>query len=118
MCDQYILNTSNMEGFWFMFNKNLRELRKIHGLSQKAMAELLNISPTTYRNYENTLREPNFTLLVRIAKALDTSTDYLLDNSSNTQKTEQLLSKLKSLDDESLKQAQQFIDFLIQKNKI
>lgn len=65
----------------FMFNKRLKELRELRGLTQKEMAEMLHIAPTTYRNYENTLREPGFTLLVKIAQVLNTSTDYLLGNS-------------------------------------
>lgn len=96
-----------------MFNKKLKTLRELHGLSQKNMAEQLHIAPTTYRNYENTLREPSYNLLVKIAQTLNTSTDYLLDNSPHSPKTEQMLSKLNSLDDEALSQAETFIDFLI-----
>ncbi|MBO5059652.1 MAG: helix-turn-helix transcriptional regulator [Clostridia bacterium] len=100
-----------------MFNKNLKNLRELHGLSQKAMAEQLHIAPTTYRNYENTLREPSFNLLVKIAQTLNTSIDYMLDNSAHKPKVEQILSKLEALDDESLLQAELFIDFLISENK-
>lgn len=100
-----------------MFNKNLKNLRELHGLSQKAMAEQLHIAPTTYRNYENTLREPSFSLLVKIAQTLNISTDYLLDNSAHTPKVEQILSKLESLDAASLSQADKFIDFLIYESK-
>lgn len=100
-----------------MFNQNLKELREMHGLSQKAMAELLHIAPTTYRNYENTLREPSFTLLVKIAQVLHTTTDYLLDNATYDKKNEMIISKLNSLDENSLNQAELFIDFLIEKGK-
>ena len=100
-----------------MFNKNLKKLRELHGLSQKNMADLLHIAPTTYRNYENTLREPSYSLLVKIAQALNTTTDYLLDNPARDKKTEQLISKINTLSDDEFIQIDMFVDYLKYKRK-
>lgn len=100
-----------------MFNKNLKKLRELHGLSQKNMAELLHIAPTTYRNYENTLREPSYSLLVKIAQALNTTTDYLLDNPARDKKAEQLISKINTLSDDEFIQIDMFVDYLKYKRK-
>ena len=100
-----------------MFNKNLKKLRELHGLSQKNMADLLHIAPTTYRNYENTLREPSYSLLVKIAQALNTTTDYLLDNPARDKKTEQLISKINALSDDEFIQIDMFVDYLKYKRK-
>ena len=101
----------------YLFNKNLKKLRELHGLSQKNMADLLHIAPTTYRNYENTLREPSYSLLVKIAQALNTTTDYLLDNPARDKKTEQLISKINTLSDDEFIQIDMFVDYLKYKRK-
>jgi transcriptional regulator with XRE-family HTH domain len=61
-----------------MFNDILRKTRENAGYSQKQVADLLNIPDTTYRNYENTSREPDFNTLLKIAEIFNVSVDYLL----------------------------------------
>lgn len=61
-----------------LFKKNLRKHRNLLGLSQKSFAEKLGIKPTTYRNYENSDREPNYDTLILIASELDVSIENLL----------------------------------------
>ena len=61
-----------------MFHKNLRNARESCNLSQKELADKLKIPVTTYRNYENTLREPSFDILIRLSEILKISTDELL----------------------------------------
>ncbi len=46
-----------------MFHSNLRNLREMSGYSQKKFADLVGIPVTTYRNYENTMREPSYDIL-------------------------------------------------------
>ena len=59
--------------------KNLRNLRKELGLSQKQVAEKLNISQQTYSDYENDKTEPTMDMLVRLANLFVVSIDELLD---------------------------------------
>jgi len=63
-----------------IFVERLRSLREIRGLKQADVADKAGIERSTYRGYENPIkqREPNTETLARIAKALNTTTDYLL----------------------------------------
>lgn len=60
-----------------MFRERLRQTREEKNISQTEMANKLGIAVTTYRNYENTSREPNYDILVNISKVLNVSIDYL-----------------------------------------
>ena len=59
--------------------QHIRDIREDHDLSQKQMAELLNIGQTTYSDYE--LGKINIPLntLKKLALFFDTSIDYLLE---------------------------------------
>jgi len=56
----------------------LRILREEIGLTQKELAEKMNIAKTTYNNYETGKREPDKETLKRFAAFFDCSIDYLL----------------------------------------
>ncbi len=58
--------------------ENLKSARKSKGMTQKDVSTKLNISPNTYKNYEQGLREPNGDTIVALATLFDVSTDYLL----------------------------------------
>lgn len=64
------------------FPRILTLLRTERGLSQKQVANDLNISQGLLSHYENGKRECNLDLLVRIAKYFDVSCDYLLGTTS------------------------------------
>lgn len=66
-----------------MFNEILRETRKLKGLSQYEMADLLHISRTAYGDYERGRTEPDIKTLKLISSALNVSVDYLLEINSN-----------------------------------
>lgn len=58
--------------------QNIRDLREDRDLTQQQLAELLNISQTTYSRYESgTLDIPNSSL-IKLAMFYKTSVDYLL----------------------------------------
>ena len=57
---------------------NLKKARENIGLTQSQVADRLGISDGTYKNYEQGKREPNNTLLSKIADLYEVSTDYLL----------------------------------------
>lgn len=64
-----------MKTLWYEKLKNERLAR---GISQKDVAEQLQITRTCYSNYEQGIREPSFDLLVKICKFFNISCDYLL----------------------------------------
>lgn len=61
-----------------MRRERLRELRGKMGLSQEALARQIDIGNLQIWRYENGDNEPSSEILSRLAKALDTSADYLL----------------------------------------
>jgi len=63
--------------------QRLRDLREDRDLTQQALADLLNISQTTYSRYESgTLDIPSVSL-IKLAKFYHTSIDYLLGLTDN-----------------------------------
>ena len=60
------------------FYEILFELRFDRDLSQKEIAEYLGITRSSYGMYENGVREPNISTLIKIADYFNVSLDYLL----------------------------------------
>lgn len=58
-------------------HKRLRKLRKDHGISQRALAELLGISQQTYSRYERGQRNPSVETAYVLARLYHVSMDYL-----------------------------------------
>ena len=61
-----------------IFADRLKELRTCAELTQKEIAERLNVKQQSYNRYELNTGEPSFETLVKIAKLFQVSTDYLL----------------------------------------
>jgi transcriptional regulator with XRE-family HTH domain len=61
-----------------LFNKRLRESRIKTKYTQQNMADILGITLNAYQKYEQAERFPSYDCLVKIADALNVSTDYLL----------------------------------------
>ena len=61
-----------------MFGKRLREVRMKRKLTQIRVADTVGVALRTYQGYEQGEREPSLSVLVRLANALDITTDYLL----------------------------------------
>ncbi len=57
--------------------QRLRKLRKDHGISQRALAELLGISQQTYSRYERGQRIPSVETVYVLARLYHVSMDYL-----------------------------------------
>lgn len=60
------------------FKDKLKQARESFGLSQNDLAQRANISRVSVGNYERGTRKPNSEILMRLAKALHTTPDYLL----------------------------------------
>ena len=64
-------------------SNRMQLLREEKGLNMKEAAAQLQLPYTTYRNYEQGLREPNSETLVQIANFYEVSVDYLIGRSQN-----------------------------------
>jgi transcriptional regulator with XRE-family HTH domain len=64
-----------------VYIKRLSELRIKNNLKQDDIAKVLGVGRTTYSNYEQGLREMDYTLLVKLADYYKVSLDYLFGRS-------------------------------------
>ena len=62
------------------FHQSFKELRIENGLSQQVVAESLGVNQRTVSSCEVSRVEPDFSMLVKIAKFFEVTTDYLLGN--------------------------------------
>lgn len=104
----------------------IANLRKELDINQKELATKVGITEASLSRYENNLREPKSEIIVRLAKALETSTDYLLGVNDNTkiskedkliienlsvsEKTKKILEKIYSLEKEDREAIEKMID--------
>lgn len=63
--------------------QRIKDLREDHDLTQQQVAQLLNISQTTYSRYENGVLDIPSSSLIALAKFYKTSVDYLLGLTRN-----------------------------------
>lgn len=63
-----------------LLSSNLKKLRKEQNLTQKELANKLNIALRTYTNYELGVVEPNIATLIKLADYFDVSVDYLINH--------------------------------------
>ncbi|MNL99732.1 HTH-type transcriptional regulator ImmR [compost metagenome] len=68
------------------FSDRLKTLRKQAGLTQKEMANKLNIQRVTYSHYETGRSQPSIDTLVILALIFECSIDYLVGVSENPKK--------------------------------
>lgn len=61
------------------FPSKLKELRQARNLTQEQLAELIDVSPKTYRNYETGKTKPRIATIKKIVIALETTADELLE---------------------------------------
>lgn len=66
-----------------MNGKRLKALREEHGITQKELAEKLNLTPKAISFYELGSREPSGDVIIQMAQIFETTTDYLLGNTSS-----------------------------------
>ncbi|HEP1570607.1 TPA: helix-turn-helix transcriptional regulator [Streptococcus suis] len=61
-----------------LFSTRLKLLRKQKQLTQQKLADELGVSQGSYANWEKGNREPKLENLVKLAKILDSTIDFLL----------------------------------------
>ncbi len=82
--------------------KNLKLLRLEKGLSQKQLAEKVNVSQQSINKYENHDVEPNSETLCLLADFFETSVDFLIGHTNIRHKIEQTSEMALNLEEENL----------------
>lgn len=83
-----------------LFGDILQELLEKREITQKQLAEHLNMAPSTISNYVQYSREPDFETLRQLADFFDVSIDYLLDHrtkKANDRSEDELLTAYRSM---------------------
>jgi len=66
------------------FGERLKELRLEKGMSQFELGQVFSVDNRTVSTWENSIHEPDFDTIIKIAKYFDVTTDYILGNSDLT----------------------------------
>lgn len=61
----------------------LKDLRILNNVTQKQVAEALNLSTIAIQNYENHRRKPTYDILIALADYFQVSIDYLVGRTNN-----------------------------------
>ena len=72
----------------------IKEARSEKGLTQKALAEKLDVSTITIQNYENNRRKPSLEMINKISEALDMTFNDLVNDYSNINPRERVINAL------------------------
>ena len=61
------------------FSTKLKELRLTRNLTEQQLAELIDVSLKTYKNYEAGKTKPRIATIIKLVRALGTTSDELLE---------------------------------------
>lgn len=62
------------------FSKKVKELREQKDLTQKELADLINVSQPTVAQYEMGIKVPTIVIGAKLAKVLDTTCEELVED--------------------------------------
>ena len=82
-----------------MEGKILKQLRELHNMTQKELADKVQVTPKAISFYELNQREPSNELLKSFSQIFNVSVDYLLGN-SYIPKTQETKSKAEELEED------------------
>jgi transcriptional regulator with XRE-family HTH domain len=85
-----MFQTTHMVFHTMPFPDRLARLRKQRGLTQEALADLVNITKTQVYRYENGSSQPTLEVIKRLAIALSVTTDQLIFEEDERQPDESL----------------------------
>ena len=108
------------------FHQRIKELRKKKGVSQSELGDLAGIHFTQISRYERGDTTPNGEVLTKLAKAFDTTVDYLVSGSTADAVTQSGLDKemisrfqaLQAMNKVDRQTVLSLIDAFIAKNRI
>lgn len=105
MIDKYRIDDVDKDPFLIDVGRRLYEKRKSMRLSQEGLAHKAETSKQTVSRAENGERELRIKTFARLANALETSTDFLLNGATSFEGMAKMAARLHLLDD----QQQQYI---------
>jgi len=76
-----------------MISQNINHLRKLHKLSQQALAEAMEIPRTTLGDYERGKTEPNISMLIKLASYFGVKVDDLIQTNLSNLEYEKIKNK-------------------------
>ena len=65
------------------FSERLKQLRKEKKVTQSEIAEKIGVAKSTYSQYENGHREPNFETLLKLSLFFNVDVDFLLSGKNS-----------------------------------
>lgn len=100
------------------FGNRLKILRNVSGVTQRELAEAIDVERATIAGYETRASEPNYEKLIRISKFFNVSVDYLLGNDEIIKSTSYKLPILKN-NNETFQQTLEYVvvDEVLKKNR-
>lgn len=106
--------------------ERIKELRTKAGLTQSDLAKLVEMTYIQIGRYETKKANPSSDVLQKIAQALNTTTDYLMNGSADEMASAQLQDKellnlfksVEQLGNDDKKMIKTFLDALVTKRKI
>ncbi|MGM2820537.1 helix-turn-helix domain-containing protein [Bacillus cereus group sp. Bce001] len=105
------------------FGNIIRNLRKQKGITQKELAQSLQLSESTIGMYERNERQPDYNTLIRIADYFNVSTDFLLGRDfnvkedRNNKELDQWLNDIKLAPSQTREELKRFWKFIMQEEK-
>ena len=97
------------------FNQNLIEAREKAGITQKRLAELLEITPTRLNYWEKGKREPDVAMIKKISSILHVDPNFLIGikniEPDFTESEKQLINQYRPLSPESKKRVDNVLHF-------
>lgn len=99
---------------------NLKNLRLAKGLTQQNIGDIVGVNGNTICQWEKGVREPDFQSLIKLATYFNVSTDYLLDRDEPLELSEKaipIVKKISQIDPYLLTDLDEYIDYLIKKQK-
>ena len=98
------------------FGSRLQTLRERSELTQKQLAEHLQVTPQAYSQYERDQRRPDFETLVRIADFYHVSLDYLLLGEQSLPSWEELgIAEAADLPPQAQRELREYAEYLCHK---
>ena len=81
-----------------ILGERLKKLRTAKGISQKELAEIVDVSKSAISKYESGILEPNIRVQLLLARTFNVSVDYLIGNTDfNILEDNKELQKLKDV---------------------
>lgn len=100
------------------FGSNLKFLRRMNGLSQARLGELLNISRNKIASYETGVVEPNALTFIKVSEYFHTDPREILENELSENPVDSITEKSDSDNATNQFITEQIDDFIIQTNEM